>query len=92
MGQDANPLGGIFGAALGENPEEAKARIEAATKTATDLSGMVRKKKPKAEEAAPAPAAPAAPESDANGKRKAELDPPEDGSAKRAKTEELNEA
>ena len=82
MGQDANPLGGILGAAIGESSAEAQARIDEATKTATDLSGLIRKKKPKdesADEAAPAP--------DSNGKRKAE-DDLEDESSKRAKTEE----
>lgn len=76
MGQGANPLGGILGAAVGESSAEAQARINEATKTATDLSGLVRKKKPKDEATA-----------DSNGKRKAE-DEPEDESSKRAKTEE----
>lgn len=82
MGQDSNPLGGILGAAIGESSVDAQARIDEATKTATDLSGLVRKKKPKDE-----PTAEAAPVADANGKRKAE-DEPEDESSKRAKTEE----
>ncbi|KAL6866257.1 hypothetical protein ACO1O0_002364 [Amphichorda felina] len=81
MGADANPLGGILGAAMGESSAEAQARIEEASKKATDLTGLVRKKKPK-NEAAPA---------ESNGKRKAE-DTPEDESSKRAKTEERTDA
>lgn len=81
MGADANPLGGILGATLGESSTEAQARIEEASKKATDLTGLVRKKKPK-DEAAPA---------ESNGKRKAE-DAPEDESSKRAKTEEPTDA
>lgn len=65
MGQDVNPLGGILGAALGESSEDAKVRIEEATKTANDLTGLVRKNK---SAAAPAEAAP----TEANGKRKVE--------------------
>lgn len=50
---------------MGEAPAQTEARIEEAKKTATDLTGLVRKKgKPTA---APAPAAEAA----SNGKRKA---------------------
>lgn len=78
MGADANPLGGILGAALGESSAEAQARIDEASKTATDLTGLVRKRKPK-DEAEP------------SAKRKAE-DAPEDESSKRAKTEEPSEA
>ncbi len=37
-------MGGILGTKLGESPDQAKARIEEATKTATYLSGLVRKK------------------------------------------------
>lgn len=81
MGADANPLGGILGAALGESSAEAQARIEEATKTATDLSGLVRKKKPKDEPAA----------AESGGKRKAEEGAEEEESSKRAKTEELLE-
>jgi len=42
-------MGGILGAALGESPAEAQARIEEAKKTATDLTGLVRRKKAKTE-------------------------------------------
>ncbi|KAG8168511.1 hypothetical protein KVR01_001260 [Diaporthe batatas] len=50
----ADPMvGGILGAALGESSTETEARIEEAKKTATDLTGLVRKKdKRKAEGAA----------------------------------------
>lgn len=65
-----NPAGGILGAALGESPADATARIEEAKKSAKDLSGLVRKKA-KAEE----PASTA-------GKRKAEDDGVESDSKK----------
>ncbi|KAI1850757.1 hypothetical protein JX266_004039 [Neoarthrinium moseri] len=73
-----NPMTGILGAALGESPAQAQARIEEAKKGATDLSGFVRKKEKKAE---PSPG----PET--NGKRKAE-DAVEGEDPKKAKTEE----
>ncbi|KAL8404137.1 hypothetical protein RB594_009122 [Gaeumannomyces avenae] len=54
LGKD-NPLSGILGAALGETPGQVEARVQEATKNATDLSGLVRKKKaPAAEEEKPA--------------------------------------
>lgn len=75
-----NPMTGILGAALGESPADAQARIEEAKKGATDLSSLVRKKekKPEATETAP----------ETNGKRKAEeiADGSED--TKKAKVEE----
>ncbi|KAI9736486.1 MAG: hypothetical protein M1818_005996 [Claussenomyces sp. TS43310] len=40
-----NPMGGILGATLGESPAEAQARIDEAKRTATDLTGLVRRKK-----------------------------------------------
>lgn len=59
LGGESNPLGGLFGNALaGESTTETQARVEEAKKTATDLSGLVRKKKPAADAAQ-------------NGKRKA---------------------
>lgn len=86
LGADATPLGGILGAALGESAAETKARVEEAKKTATDLSGLVRKKNKEAPapDAAPVPAA--APEAESNGKRKAE-EPAEESEAKKAKVE-----
>uniref|UniRef100_A0A8H7K7T9 Tetratricopeptide SHNi-TPR domain-containing protein n=1 Tax=Bionectria ochroleuca TaxID=29856 RepID=A0A8H7K7T9_BIOOC len=74
LGADANPLAVFW----------TKARIDEASKTATDLSGLVRKKKTKEEEAAPADVSS---ETESNGKRKAEDDADEDDSAKRAKVE-----
>ncbi|CAN8106008.1 unnamed protein product [Discula destructiva] len=69
-------LGGILGAALsGEPAAQTEARIEEAKKTATDLTGLVRKKGKPAPATAPAAAAAAAAEAEAsNGKRKAEDD------------------
>ena len=40
----------IFAQALGETTEEQRKRIVEATKTANDLSGLVKRKKPKVEE------------------------------------------
>lgn len=70
-----DPMGGILGAALGESNAETEARIQEAKKTATDLSGLVRKKEKKATPAAVA-----------NGKRKAEEGAAGEGS-KKARTE-----
>ena len=66
LGGDAsNPLGGLLGAQTGESAAQTQARVDEAKKTATDLSGLVRKKKPAAatEDGSAAAAS--------NGKRKA---------------------
>ncbi|TQV93907.1 histone H1-binding protein [Cordyceps javanica] len=92
---EANVLGGLFGAVLGETPEQTQARVAEATKGAVDLTSMVRKKaKPEAESAvaptesavaptesavAPTESAVAPTESSTNGKRKAEDEPIETG-------------
>ncbi|KAJ6782672.1 hypothetical protein PWT90_00225 [Aphanocladium album] len=84
---EANVLGGLFGAVLGETPEQTQARVAEATKGAVDLTSMVRKKaKPEAESAA-APPIEAVP---TNGKRKAEDELVETGgeSPKKARVEE----
>lgn len=80
LGAD-NPMMGILGATLGESKAEADARIQEAKKTATDLSGLVRKKEKKTEEE---------PASETGGKRKA--DGPADGAeeAKKAKPDEVD--
>ena len=44
----STPLNGILGQILGESPEQQKVRLEEASKNATDLSGLVKKKKPQA--------------------------------------------
>ncbi|KAF5979077.1 HAT1-interacting factor 1 [Fusarium coicis] len=85
LGADAGPIGGILGAALGESAAETKARVDEAKKTATDLSGLVRKKN-KDEPAAEEPEAARAHEAETNGKRKAE-EPAEDTETKKAKVE-----
>lgn len=76
-GAAANALGGLFG---GGASAETEARIEAAKKTATDLTGLVRKKK----------AEPAATETNGHGKRKAEepADAVAEADSKKAKVEE----
>ncbi len=75
-----NPMGGILGATLGESPAEQAARIEEAKKTATDLTGLVRKKEKKPTDAATPE--PAASTNGTNGKRKAEDDTEENNSKK----------
>lgn len=84
-----DPMGGILGAALGESAVQTEARIEEAKKTATDLTGLVRKKGKPAAAAAAAPA-PADEPSPSNGnKRKAEDDVVmEDGASKKARVDE----
>ena len=53
----SNTLSGILGSILGESTEEQKARIEQATKEATDLTSLVKRKKPseKPQEREPSP-------------------------------------
>jgi HAT1-interacting factor 1 len=79
----ANPIGGILGATLGESPADAAARIEEAKKTATDLTGLVRRKA-KPDASTPEPSAST---NGTNGKRKAE-DNAEEGDVKKAKVED----
>ena len=59
-------MGGILSATLGESPADAAARIEEAKKTATDLTGLVRRK------AKPEASTPEPDTNGTNGKRKAE--------------------
>jgi HAT1-interacting factor 1 len=70
-GPAAAAMGGILGATLGETAGQAEARIAEAKKTATDLSGLVRKKA-KADEPAAAPVATNGSSETTNGKRKAD--------------------
>ncbi|GAO15132.1 hypothetical protein UVI_02029680 [Ustilaginoidea virens] len=89
LGPQANVLGGIFGA-LGASSADTLARVEEAKKTATDLTGLVRKKKPAGGDQTPTPglAAPAA-----NGKRKAGDDSPDAAeSPKKPKVDESEPA
>ena len=93
LGEGADPMTGILGAVIGETPAETKARVEEATKTANDLTGLVRKKKTKDAPAADAPtetATESKTETNGNGKRKAEDDAPveDEAAAKKAKTDE----
>lgn len=83
-----DPMSGIIAQVLGETPEQSRKRIEEATKNANDLSGLIKKKKPKA---AAAPAADGG-ASATNGKRKADELEVNGGDGKRAKTEELGDA
>ncbi len=87
---EANVLGGLFGAVLGETPEQTQARVAEATKGAVDLTSMVRKKTKPETDSAGAAAAAAPAESSTNGKRKAEDELVETGgeSPKKARVEE----
>ena len=76
-------VGGVLGAALGESPSETTARIEEAKKGATDLTGLVKRKKA-LKAATPEPNAAV---NDANGKRKAEDDVAESSEPKKAKVD-----
>ncbi|OHE99126.1 histone H1-binding protein [Colletotrichum orchidophilum] len=82
-------LGGILGAALGESAAQTQARVEEAKKTATDLTGLVRKKakeEPKPDETQVNSA-------ESNGtKRKAEEPAEADDPSKKTKVEEVTQA
>ncbi|CAG8983206.1 hypothetical protein HYALB_00004034 [Hymenoscyphus albidus] len=85
-----NAMGGVLGAAIGESPAQAATRIEEAKKTATDLTGLVRRKKgEKTAEATPEPVATTT--NGTNGKRKAEEEV-EESENKKAKVETAVEA
>ena len=81
-GLQVDQISGLLAQALGETQEEQKARIEAATKNANDLTGLVRKKKPKTDTNGAASSEPAS-----NGKRRLE-DVVEEGSEKKAKLDD----
>lgn len=74
-----NPMGGILGATLGEAPADAAARLEEAKKTATDVSGLIRKK------AKPTLSETPASTNSTNGKRKLEEETTESDSNKKTK-------
>ncbi|WYZ41739.1 hypothetical protein EsH8_V_000634 [Colletotrichum jinshuiense] len=82
-------VGGILGAALGESSAQTQARVEEAKKTATDLTGLVRKKNK--EEPKPAEVPAIAEESNGT-KRKAEEPVEVDDVSKKAKVEEVTQA
>lgn len=77
---------GILGSVLGESAAQTEARIEEAKKTATDLTGLVRKKKK--DEPAAAVEAPANGTGSNGTKRKAE-EPADEDVSKKAKVEEV---
>ncbi|EON65430.1 hypothetical protein W97_04668 [Coniosporium apollinis CBS 100218] len=81
----SNPLNSVLGSLLGENPAEQKARIEQATKSANDLSGLVRHKK-KLIEADQGIA------SVVNGSSKRKLGDEDDQGRERAKSARIDEA
>lgn len=75
-------IGGLLGGLMGQPAEKAEARIEEAKKTATDLTGLVRKKTKPAPATAPEAADPP------SGKRKAEDEAVEEDATKKPRTEE----
>ena len=79
----SNPLSGILGSILGESPAAQKARLEEASKGATDLTNLVKRKKPAETEASRT----AETEVHTNGKRKVDFaqEMEEVGTGKRAK-------
>jgi hypothetical protein len=100
LGAGCNPMGGILGAALGESAAQTESRIEEAKKTATDLTGLVRKKA----KDEPAPARTAAVDEagktngqhETNGSAKRKAEEPAEGTpeaeSKKAKVEDAVEA
>jgi HAT1-interacting factor 1 len=76
-------VGGILGTQLGETPAEATARIEEAKKGATDLTGLVKRRKAK-----PTDAATPEPANGTNGKRKAEDGVEDSDHAKKTKVDD----
>ena len=93
---ESNPLSGILGQILGESQEEQKKMLAEAAKGATDLSGLVKRKKPKAdgESGASTPAPAPASSANANGKRKVGFadEVEEIGTGKRARVEDADDA
>ncbi|KAH7075063.1 hypothetical protein FB567DRAFT_183023 [Paraphoma chrysanthemicola] len=80
---DPTVFQGLLGGLLGADAATQKAKIAEATKSANDVTGLVKTKK----KAKPAPAAPSSAAASGSGKRKLEVDG-EDANGKRAKTEE----
>ncbi|KAI9836825.1 MAG: hypothetical protein M1819_000990 [Sarea resinae] len=82
---DPNPLSGILGSLLGESPAQQQARLDEASKSANDLTGLVRRKRP-AEKSSPV-----GDDGDPEGNGvDDELKRNGNGSAKRARTEEAS--
>ncbi|KAL2758097.1 hypothetical protein ACRALDRAFT_1080073 [Sodiomyces alcalophilus JCM 7366] len=79
-------LHGIFGSALGETPAQMNARVEDAKKKATDLTGLVRKKKK--EDEAQSSATQANGRESNGSKRKAEEPAETEDTSKKAKVSE----
>jgi HAT1-interacting factor 1 len=93
FGAGGNPMGGILGTALGESAAQTEARIEEAKKTATDLSGLVRKKNKDDSKPTDPQVETNGHEANGNGtKRKADDDGTEDEESKKAKVEATTEA
>lgn len=96
----ANPLSGILGSILGESPAAQQARLTDASNNATDLTNLVKRKKPAAADGEPSPPQYATSGSattvDAprpQGKRKVEFDEEvvEVGTGKKARLSDVDE-
>ena len=87
-----NPLAGILGSMLGESPRAQKARIEEASKSAHDLTGLVKKRK-QATDDTPKTTELEGLRSNGDGKRKLEFEGKltESGKGKKAKIENAEE-
>lgn len=79
QGGEGDVMQGVLGAMLGESKGQAQERLKEATAQANDLTGLVKKKKVKAESVV-----------EGKGKRKAEEESSE-GSGKKAKVEDVKE-
>lgn len=83
---DATVFQGLLGGLLNASPEEQKKKLAEATKSANDISGLVKTKKKEK----PAPAASSATGEASSTKRKLEVED-NDANGKRAKTEEVEQ-
>lgn len=95
----ANPLSGILGSILGESPAAQQARLTDASNNATDLTNLVKRKKPAAADGEPSQPQNAKSGDTAvdapkpQGKRKVEFDEEvvEVGTGKKARLSDLDE-
>ena len=84
----SDPLSGILGSVLGQSPAAQKAKIEEASKSANDLTNLVKRKK----QSTPAPSAEnaTAQSIQGNGKRKADFDDAQEDSGAEKKVKSSN--
>ena len=87
----AKSLSGILGSILGESPKAQKARLDEVSRSANDLTGLIKKKKPAStvEVQIPLRHEPA----ESNKKRKAKAEEVEEvGESKKARVEDVGES